>query len=529
MFWQKNKKLKNIRNQWGKPIDKHRNFDLISSYFKLQNDIDNDKSKIVDNKTWDDLNLNSVYSLIDRNISGVGQQYLYSLLHKNNTDKIDLEKRSKLIEELKTNFELRESIQLKLLNLNGVSSYFISYLLLSKSLPQFKFYKIFYILSLASLISLLLISYNGIFLIISLAILLTNLIINKIFSSKIYEYFAGFSGLNNLLLSALSVSAIKTNSKIEELEFLKSKKSLIKSLKSKLGYLVIDKQYLGELALAMIEYLNMFMLFDIIAYYRSVNVLMKHQDEIHEIFKAIGSLDASISIASYLFEVKNYCQPEFNNENKISFDELYHPLLDNPIANSLNEVKQSVLITGSNMSGKTTFIKTLGVNFIFAQTLNFSLAKLFSIPDLIVKTSIRRNEELEEGKSYFFIEIESLKDFIDSATGDEKYLFLIDEIFRGTNTIERLATSASVLKYIGKDNFVFVTTHDIELEQMLQNTYLMFHFSEQIKEDNLFFDYKIKPGACKSGNAIKLLEIMKYPEIITKEAHQIAQNLNQKL
>lgn len=527
MFWQKNKKLQSIRAQWAKAVDKHRNFDLISSYFKLKSS--KEFSTFVDDKTWDDLNLNSVFTLLDRNISGVGQQYLFSLLHKYNPNKIDLERRSKLVEELKTNSELRESIQLKLLNLNGISSYFISYLLLSKNLPQFKFYKIFYILSLASLISLLLISYNGIFLIISLGILLTNLIINKIFSSKIYEYFAGFSGLNNLLLSALSISEIKTNSKIEELEFLKSKKSLLKSLKSKLGYLVIDKQYLGELALAMIEYLNMFMLFDIIAYYRSVNVLMKHQDEIHEMFKAIGSLDASISIASYLYEVKNYCQPELNNENKISFVELYHPLLQNPISNSLNEITQSILITGSNMSGKTTFIKTLGVNFIFAQTLNFSLAKSFSIPNLIVKTSIRRNEELEEGKSYFFVEIEALKNFIDSSSGNKKHLFLIDEIFRGTNTIERIASSVSVLKYIGKDNFVFVTTHDIELEQMLNNSYLMFHFSEQIKDENLFFDYKIKPGACKSGNAIKLLEIMRYPKIITDEAHLIAENLNQKL
>ena len=118
----------------------------------------------------------------------------------------------------------------------------------------------------------------------------------------------------------------------------------------------------------------MFMLFDIIAYYRSVNVLLKNQNEIHEIFKAVASLDASISVASYLEEVKNYCSPEFNNDDEISFEELYHPLLKNPISNSLKDIKQSVLITGSNMSGKTTFIKTLGVNFILAVRLYFCLA-----------------------------------------------------------------------------------------------------------------------------------------------------------
>jgi DNA mismatch repair ATPase MutS len=499
---------------------------LISAYYSLQK---RDNTNSVDDKTWDDLNLNSVFSLIDRNTSGVGQQYLYSLLHNYEGSEDELKRRQKLIQELKTNFDLRENIQLKLLNLNGVSSYFIAYLVLTKELPQFKFYRIFYLLSLASLLSLALISYNGIFLVVSIVILLTNLIINKIFSSRIYEYFAGFSGLNNMLLSSISISEVKTNTNIKEIEFLKSKKHLLKSLKSKLGYLVIDKQYLGELALAMIEYLNMFMLFDIIAYYRSVSVLLKHQDDIKEIFDTIGSIDASISVASYLEEVEDYSLPEFNNDNKISFEELFHPLLKNPVSNSLNDIQQSVLITGSNMSGKTTFIKTLGVNIIFSRTLYFCLAKSFCIPKLIVKTSIRRNEELEEGKSYFFIEIEAIKDFINVSNDNNKYIFLIDEIFRGTNTIERVASSAAVLKYIDKNNFVFVTTHDIELQEMLQNNFLMLHFSEQIKDGEFYFDYKIKTGACKSGNAIKLLELMNYPKSITDEAQTISLKLNQKL
>ena len=496
---------------------------MISSYFKLQND--SDKNKTVDDKTWNDLNLNSIFSLIDRNISGVGQQYLYTLLHKYESNEDELKRRLNLIQEFKENYDLRDKIQLKLLDLNNVSSYFIAYLVLSKSLPQFKFYRIFYLLSVASLLSLLLISYNGIFLLISIGILLTNLIINKLFSAKIYEYFAGFSGLNNLLISSISISEIKTTTHIDEIELLKSKKVLLESLKSKLGYLVIDKQYLGELALALIEYLNMFMLFDIIAYYRSVNVLLKNQNEIHDIFKAVGRLDSSISVASYLEEVKNYTIPDFNNVNKISFDNLFHPLINEPVTNSLAEITKSVLITGSNMSGKTTFIKTLGVNFILAQTLNFCLAEKISIPKLIVKTSIKRNEELEEGKSYFFVEIEAIKNFIDLAEGKNNYLYLIDEIFRGTNTIERLASSTAVLKYLAENNRVFVTTHDIELQEMLLNTFMMFHFSEQVEDGRFFFNYKIQKGPCTSGNAIKLLEIMSYPKSITEEANLITKKL----
>ena len=525
MFLRKRKLTEQLRKIWGKQIDKHRNFDLISSYHNLLQTEKSYSNSLVDDKTWGDLNFDSVFSKMDRNISGIGQQYLYHLLHKYESDENILKQRYGLFSYFKENSNVREKIQLKLLNLREVSSYFISYLVLNNSLPQIKYYQIFYILSLASLVSILLISINGIFLLVSIGILLTNLVINRIFTSKIYEYFTGFSGLNSLLQSAISISEIKTEKNIEEIELLKKRKAILKSLKTKLGYLVIDKQYLGELALAMIEYLNMFMLFDIIAYYRSVNVLLKNQNEIHQIFKAIASLDASISVASYLTEIKIYSNPIFNERDTIRFNNLYHPLIKDAVPNSLEDISQSVLITGSNMSGKTTFIKTVGVNFILAQTLYFSLSESLNIPKYIIKTSIRRNEELEEGKSYFFVEIEALKDFIDLANNDSKCLFLIDEIFRGTNTVERLASSTSVLKYLTVKNRVLVTTHDIELQELLKNNFLMYHFSEQVEDDRFFFNYNIKQGPCSSGNAIKLLEIMDYPKSITEEAKSIVKNL----
>ena len=116
MFWRKNKKLDSLRNLWAKPIHKHRNYDLISSYFKLQNH--SDRSRNVDDKTWDDLNFDSVFSLVDRNTSGVGQQYLYSLLHKYEDNEVELRRRQNVIQELKDNSELREKVLKFLNNLN---------------------------------------------------------------------------------------------------------------------------------------------------------------------------------------------------------------------------------------------------------------------------------------------------------------------------------------------------------------------------------------------------------------------------
>ncbi len=523
MLLLKKKRIEYLRSIWGKQIDKHRNYDLISSYYDLLELKSDDE--FVDDKTWNDLDFDSVFAKMDRNISGIGQQYLYSLLHKYESNESILKKRYKLVSYLRNDKELRESIQLNLFSLSGVASYFTAYLVLSKNLPNTKYYPLFYLCSLLSIISILLISFNGIFLFISLAILLTNLIINKIFSKRIYEYFMGFSSLNSLIISALTIGKIKTNIGIEEIEFLKQERDLLKSLKKKLGYLVIDKSSMNELALTVIEYLNMFLLFDIIAYYRSVNTLLKNQAAIRAVFENLASLDTSISIASYLEEIPFHSTPTFNESDTISFRDLYHPLIPNSISNTVENIKDSVLITGSNMSGKTTFIKTVGINIILAQTMCFSLADEIKTPKLRVKSSIRRNEELEEGKSYFFVEIESLNNFIKLSEGKKNYLFLIDEIFRGTNTIERLASSTAVLKYLDINNKVFVTTHDIELQDLLEHNFKMFHFSEQVENGKFFFNYKIKEGPCSSGNAIKLLGIMKYPETIISEANSIVQDL----
>ena len=111
-----------------------------------------------------------------------------------------------------------------------------------------------------------------------------------------------------------------------------------------------------------------------------------------------------------------------------------------------------------------------------------------------------------------------MKHFIELSEEDHKYLFLIDEIFRGTNTIERLASSTAVLKYLDMKNRVLVTTHD---------NFKMYHFSEQVENDKYFFNYKIQEGPCSSGNAVKLLEIMNYPASVTKEAKMIVEKLSQ--
>jgi len=123
MFTNKKKKLEAIRNNWAKPIDKFRNFDLISMFHKtISGQLNN--AKLVDNKTWKDLNLDDVFTIMDRNSSSIGQQYLYHSLHNYEKDKNILNEKIKIIEYFKSNSQLRESFQLELARLDGTNTYF---------------------------------------------------------------------------------------------------------------------------------------------------------------------------------------------------------------------------------------------------------------------------------------------------------------------------------------------------------------------------------------------------------------------
>ncbi len=519
MFSKKKKILQNLEQQWGKPVSRTRNMDFISIYYdnmRPQNEND-----FVDEKTWTDLEFDSVFTKMDRCVSSSGQQYLYYLLRKYESNETVLKDRSGLIHYFLKNKTVRFSLQALLAKLSDFKAYFIPSLILHNIPPRSNLYYLLIFLSFLSILSIALIYFIPFFLYCTVGMLLLNIFINKKLSAQVYENFAGFSSLNTLLIVAGQMCKLETDDNIPQLDSLKKQKDDIKKLKRKIGRFVLEKEGASDVIIYLIEYFNLFFLFDLIAYYGSVNELNKYQDRVCDIFVKVASLDAHISVASYLSGTDFYSKPIFNDEKKISFTNLYHPLLEKPIANSLEQNNKSILITGSNMSGKTTFIKSIGINVILAQTFYFCHAENFELPGYQVKSAIKREEDLEHSKSYFFVEVEGLKKFIQIANEKGNTIFLIDEIFRGTNTVERLAISTSVLEHLGQNGQVFVTTHDIELQSLLKESYEMYHFGDNIKNNEFYFSYKIQKGPCFTGNAIKLLEIQGYPEAIIRKAQKI--------
>jgi DNA mismatch repair ATPase MutS len=252
-----------------------------------------------------------------------------------------------------------------------------------------------------------------------------------------------------------------------------------------------------------------------------VNRLRALRAPLREVFELVGALDASIAVVSWMERLPAHCKPAITSAPTIQLADAYHPLIAKPVLNSVHLDGSSALVVGTNMAGKTTFIKMVGANIVLGRTLGVCFAASAVIPDAPVMAAIRAEHSIQSGKSHFFAEIERILAFVEIAVKTHRGVFLIDEPFRGTNTLERIAIAKAVLAEIGAHAQALVTTHDVELQRLLGDRFVMFHFTEDPDLAEVF-DYRLRPGASGSRNAIRLLEKIGFPATVVEEARRLA-------
>lgn len=270
------------------------------------------------------------------------------------------------------------------------------------------------------------------------------------------------------------------------------------------------------------DYIRMVFHVDLIYFNHMLRELMLHKDQVDAMVTTMGTIEAAISVALYRASLdKGWCLPEFS-EGAMCVEQGYHPLIENPVKNSIR-TERNVLLTGSNASGKSTFLKTMALSSLLAQTIYTVTADKYEAPMYYLYSSMSLKDDLDSGDSYYIVEIKSIKRILDSMQKtDGKVLCFVDEVLRGTNTVERIAASTQILLSMTGENIqCFAATHDIELTGLLEGPYENYHFEEEIKDGDVLFNYQLQPGKATTRNAIKLLEIMGYePEIIEKARSQ---------
>lgn len=469
------------------------------------------EQSFIDDKTWSDLNMDTLFHKINFNFTAIGEMRLYATLRGmfkvNQTSLINMFKENKV-------FRLNVSYILSKIGKN-VYPLFPDQMLPTKRNILLMFCPL-----------LPFIGFAFIFLIPSKGILicLTFMILNAILSFKLKKSYD--QDLKSIFYTANVIKQSQALSKIESTPAISVDFTHFKASRRFSGLLArVESQ---DMASSIIMFIKLVFMIDYVLFHLIQRSYFKYQEEVMTCYDYISILDNHYSIAMYQHTLTHYCYPKINhNINGLQMKSIIHPLLDeeNAIANTI-DISNHILLTGSNASGRSTFMKAVALNLILAQSIQTATAHSFIYQPGYVMTSMANADDVLSGDSYFMSELKSIRRLFNTHQCNKIYCF-IDEIFKGTNTTERIAASESVLSYLDNQKAyqVIAATHDVELSTLLENTYNNYHFNESIQENSIFFDYKIKPGKANTRNAIELLRITQFPIDIYQRAQQNIRNL----
>ncbi len=484
--------------------------------------------QMIDDITWNDLEMDEVFRLLNHTRSSAGEEYLYRLLRIPCYTKEELLERERTIQSLETHPELRSKLETALYGIgkyDKISVY--EYLNQTKDLKQISVF--------SHILAAILLTAAIVFLFISPAeafvILFFVMTGNACFyykeKAKIGSAVSLFQFILGMIKQCKNLAKISIPGCEEYFRQL-DKLSAEFSRFSRFHFLVSGGDSMsGNLFDSLFDYIRILFHVDLIKLATMVREIQKNEKDLIAVYELVGYLDSMLAIASYRYRLGNYAVPElyFSKSGKetrrIKADRLYHPLLSEPVKNNL-ETETCILLTGSNASGKSTFIKAVAVNAIFAQTIHTVTAERYEAPFFRVFSSMALRDHILSEESYFIVEIKSLNRIFQALNTDGiPVLCFIDEILRGTNTVERIAASAQLLKALGRQNAMcFAATHDIELTYLLEKEFTNYHFEETLRDHDIFFDYQLKKGRADSRNAIRLLEMIGFPKEIVSEAQK---------
>ncbi|MGC4039097.1 MAG: hypothetical protein QM764_24270 [Chitinophagaceae bacterium] len=315
-------------------------------------------------------------------------------------------------------------------------------------------------------------------------------------SIKWIEYLKIKNELVNTLQQQLAASGSKASSAIKQLN------KILERLDLRLNPLVFIP-------------LNTLLFWDLQQAFALEQWKISNKENLSRWITSLAEIEALNTIATMVFNHPQWQFPTIDNERgNLSANDLGHPLIEpgKRVSSSFSThgINQLALVTGSNMAGKSTFLRSIGVNVVLAMMGAPVCAESLTLSSMKVMSSMRIADNLEENTSTFYAELKKLKSIIEAVNRNEKIFILLDEILRGTNSLDRHTGSKALIKQLIHQKAVgIIATHDIELaklaEEFPENIH-NYHFDVQVANEELFFDYKLKSGVCQSMNASILMK-----------------------
>lgn len=495
-----------------------RDFKKIKEYYLKENK--NNEEFYIDDQTWSDLEMDKVFSNLDLTLSTAGEHKLYDILRRISLKKDSLEERNNIIKELQSNKKLFKEVREIFSTLGKQAQGNILEILYHKEKEDFKgnliIYNILALAAIGSIVSMTVIGYNGLLLLAIISPI--NMIVHYSINKKIQGKVLSIDYLSNIAKACKDLSSI--NNKLLEPYTEKLRENI------KLCDVVLkNSSTIGRLeGLDVLgDYLNALFLFQVRSYFKVMANIGDKKSQLTELYGSLGYIDALSSVAYYRETIPYYSEPNLKEGEKyIISKEALNPLILDGVANDITLGPKGIILTGSNMAGKSTYLRTVGINAILSQSIYTTLCKDYEGGIFRIMSSISITDNIAGGESYYLGEAKAVNRILKVIENNNDVLCFIDEIFKGTNPVERVKAAKEILIYIiNKGALAMVATHDLELTVMTDGKYDNYHFEEGMSEtEGLSFDYKLKEGVCKTRNAIKLLKYLDYPKEIIEGAER---------
>ena len=544
MTWPgRHRRLVELRRTWGQAVARERRLAAVAASDESRRAAF--ATRALDVRTWTDLDLDAVFAVIDRTASTLGQHALYYRLRTAPCGE-HLREFEALVERLRADPASRERAQIALSRLQDPQGYNVWWLGAEDAVDPRPWYRLFPVLTAVTLgLAAAAVFWHGaiaaffIMVAVNLAVryatdgrttAITRSVrqLAPLVATAESLRFLGDAGCPALIgplrsdvpsLARLKLISRWTNGNPFMLSFESSQLAVM----------------LSDVIEVIYEYFNTAFLLDATGVHFALADLRRHRSAVLRTVMSVGEVDAAISVASYREGCGGWTSPRFTTSgSSTGMEDARHPLVPDAVPNSLLlTAGRGMLITGSNMSGKSTFLRTVGVNAVLAQTIGTCLASRYSAPVLSVRSCIGRSDDLVGGKSYYLAEVEALLDLVRASGGDVPCLFLLDEIFRGTNACERIAAGEAVLRALviaptsrTTHDVCLAATHDAELVDLLSDILEPWHFGDSLAVEGIAFDHRLRHGPATTRNAIALLRFSGAPEPLVSRAAATADRLD---
>lgn len=473
----------------------------------------------IDDKTWNDLSGDELFLRMDGCASSPGRSVLYERMRNPSLDPAVILARRKGHEERAADPEGIRPLRKALAALGTSKSCLHEYLdsLAPSKADRWEFlYPAIAAANLVCFLSPLLIGIRAGGLLIAAAVI-ASVAIYSSFKKKSLRDSESMYYVAKLIAAAGRIAKAKTDLFPEERLRLGPLAKRLKPLRERCAFFLKPSGAAMDFVDAALELFKMLFLLEAINYSYARSGCVRERRALLETFELVGGIDASLSVSAYLDAEKRRAAVEIAPGPGVSATGMIHPLLDDPVPNSISIGQRGAIITGTNMSGKSTFLRALGLNLVIADLSGYALASAFSFSPLCPMSAINDVDDVLRGKSKYLGEAERLLQFIKLREEGNAHLFLIDEILSGTNSVERTIAASEILRYLAARGALTVAaTHDLSIAEALDGVYDNYHFDDEVSESGLAFDYRIKPGIVTKRNALKLLAFLGYPKEIVE-------------